>query len=575
MPIDPPALVPVPRSLLPREGRFVVDADTVIVHDPELRAAALRLRDVLRPATGLEVPVVPRAAHEDAGACADHVHPGARAGDDARAATVSGGRIVFAVEEGLVDEGYRLEVAGEGILVSASAELGALRAVETLRQLLPDGVYRRGRLDGVVWSLPAVRIADGPAFAWRGLMLDVARHFFTVAEVLRLIDQLAVHKLNVLHLHLTDDQGWRLQIDRFPRLTGVGGWRPESQLGAPRGSAPDGRPHGGFYTADDAREIVAYAAGRGITVVPEIEMPGHVQAALAAYPELGVAGGVEAPWTSWGVNPNVLNLEESTVSFFCDVLDAVIDIFPSAYIGIGGDECPKTQWENDPRSRERMAELGVGSAHEAQSWFIHRIDAHLASRGRRSFGWDEILEGGLAPGATVASWRGTSGLVTAARAGHDAVACPEDVVYLDYRQSESADEPIPVSIVTDVERVYGFDPVPDELEPEHRARILGGQANLWTEHVEGVRRLDYMLFPRLSALAEVLWSGPGRDVDDFSARLSAHLGRLDALGIEYRPAAGPRPWQQIPSVPGRTFTREERAAQVAAQLAESAGTAPS
>jgi hexosaminidase len=397
---------------------------------------------------------------------------------------------------------------------------------------------------------------------------------------MRVVDQLAAHRINRLHFHLTEDQGWRIEIRKYPRLTEIGAWRAESQVGAHvegpdgilRPDGFDGRPHGGYYTQDDIREIVAYATDRFVTVVPEIETPGHVRAALAAYPELGVHP--ESPvdvWTEWGIAEDVLNADDATITFFQDVLDEVIELFPSAYIGIGGDECPKVQWEDDPRTQERIRELGLADEEQLQAWIIGQLAAHVESHGRRAFGWDEILEGGtLSPSATVLSWRGLQGAVTAARRGHDVISVPDDQAYLDYRQSDLPNEPVPVSIVLTVDDVFAFDPVPASLTEAERAHVIGGQGNMWTEHVDTVRKLDYQLFPRVTALAEALWSadvaGP-RDLDDFRGRLVEHLARLEAMGIEYRHESGPFPWEERPGVPGRPSSREERAAYIDAVTA--------
>ncbi|MBS1698433.1 MAG: beta-N-acetylhexosaminidase [Actinobacteria bacterium] len=534
-------LLPQPSRVETGSGAFPLTDGTRIRAEAPLDAAAERLQDALR--AGLGLTLAPETDSAEQGASA----------------------VEFTVDTRLADEAYVLTVDEDGIRVAAAGVAGAHHAVQTLLQLLPARVHRRATTgDAAPVAVPAVRVEDAPQYRWRGLMLDVSRHFAPTAEVLRVIDQLAMHRLNVLHLHLTDDQGWRAEIRRYPRLTEIGAQRPSSQLGAGPGATQDGRPHGGFYTQDDLREIVGYAAARGITVVPEIELPGHVQAAIAAYPELGLVAEPLEPWTNWGINPHALNVEESTIAFFCNVLDEVIDIFPSAVIGIGGDECRKDEWRADARTQELMRERGLADEDELQSWFIARIDEHVRSRGRRLYGWDEILEGGRVVGATVASWRGTAGAVIAARRGSDVVMCPEDTVYLDYRQSDSPDEPIPTGLLTTVAHVRAFDPIPAELEPEHHARILGGQGNLWTEHVDSGRRRDYQLFPRLCALAEALWSGQDPDaVASFPDRLEGHLARLDAAGVEYRPASGPLPWQQVPGVPGKSYDRAERAAQIA------------
>jgi hexosaminidase len=383
---------------------------------------------------------------------------------------------------------------------------------------------------------------------WRGCLLDVARHFLPKADVLRLVDLLAVHKMNVLHLHLTDDQGWRLEVRRYPELTRVGAWRRESMVGP--GGPFDGRPHGGFYPQDDIREIVAYAAERFVTVVPEVDVPGHSQAAIAAYPFLGNGSGPVDVCTEWGVSSRVLNVSDETLDFYRGVLDEVLELFPSPYVCLGGDECPKDEWQASPHAQARMRELGLADEDELQSWFLTQLSSYLIERGRRPYGWDEILDGGLPPGAVVASWRGTAGAVAAARAGHDVVLCPTASAYLDYRQSDRPDEPVPVGTLLRLEDVYAFDPVPPEVAAVGAERVLGAQCNVWTEHLPSVRAVDYAAFPRLCAFAETVWSPAGRDLGDFRTRLAAHQPRLDALGVEYRHDDGPLPWQTRPDVPG-------------------------
>jgi hexosaminidase len=534
-------LIPRPTTMRATGGEFELDEATGICAAGGLAGVSAWLQGALRPATGLALGESPDGA------------------------------IRLCLDPALGAEAFRLAATPEGIRIEGGDAAGVFYGCQALLQLLPPAVFRRAAVSGVRWAVPAVQIQDGPRFAWRGTMLDVARHFMPKHDVLRFVDLMAMHRLNVLHLHLTEDQGWRIEILAYPRLTEVGAWRRESQVGAEADAPGDGRPHGGYYTQDDIREIVAYAAARFITVVPEIESPGHVQAALAAYPELGVSGDKLEVWTRWGISPNVLNVQESTVDFFTDVLDEVMELFPSPYIGVGGDECPKDQWRGDPGTQQRMAELGVPDEEALQSWFIRRLDDHLSAAGRRLLGWDEILEGGLAPGATVASWRGMTGAITGARRGHDVVACPDDGVYLDYRQSDSADEPIPVNIVLTVADVYDFEPIPAELTKDEARHVLGGQANIWTEHMDSPRVVDFFAFPRLCALAEALWSTQERDFDDFAGRLDEHLARLDALGVEYRRPSGPLPWQQRPGIQGRPSTREQRAAHIAQMVANIGG----
>ncbi|HEX5116693.1 MAG TPA: beta-N-acetylhexosaminidase [Pseudonocardiaceae bacterium] len=443
-------------------------------------------------------------------------------------------------------EGFRLEITPDRVLVLAADAGGAHYAAQALRQLCGPAAFRAAPAGG--WTLPCGVVTDHPRFGWRGCLLDVARHFLPKADVLRFVDLLAAHRLNVLHLHLTDDQGWRIEVPGWPRLTEIGAWRGESTVGSPPAGALDGTPHGGYYTTADLREIVAYAADRAITVVPEVDVPGHTQAAIAAYPVLGNTGEPLPVWTSWGISENVLNTEESTVDFFREVFDHVVDVFPSTVIGVGGDEVPTTQWQ----ATARLAELGLGDVAELHGWFVRQIIDHLATRGRRAVGWDEIAGVGPVPDDTViASWRGEQAGIDAAHAGFDVIMCPEQHVYLDHRQSADPDEPIPVGSVHTLDDVYRYEPVPPALAGPAAGHVLGAQAQVWTEHLDSARRVDYAAFPRLAAFAEVVWSR-ARDLGDFRRRLAGeHLARLDALGVEYRPLSGPHPWQRRPGVPGR------------------------
>ncbi|MFE6667412.1 beta-N-acetylhexosaminidase [Streptomyces sp. NPDC057697] len=522
--------LPHPASVRTGDGVFLLDGATAITAAPELRPTARWLQSVLRPSTGLDLPLVPEARHA----------------------------IDLRTAQDLGPEAYRLRTTADGAVIEAGAPAGAFYGCQSLLQLLPAEVHRRSEVTGVRWAAPAVCVEDAPRFAWRGTMLDVARHFMPKHDVLRFLDLMAMHRLNTLHLHLTDDQGWRVQILRRPRLTETGAWRRESPLGASPDAPGDGRPHGGFYTQDDIREIVAYAAQRHITVVPEIDVPGHSQAAIAAYPELGVGGGQSEVWTRWGVTSRVLNMEESTVDFYRDVLDEIMDLFPGPVVGVGGDECPTTEWSQDARTQELMRERGLRHENELRSWFVRQLGAHVVARGRRLLGWDDLLEDEVPEGTVVASWRGMTGAVTAARRGLSVIACPDDQVYLDYRQSERTDEPIPVSVPVTVETAYGFEPVPPGLTDEQRARVLGGQANIWTEHMDSPRTVDYFAFPRLCAVAEALWSTRERRYEEFRGRLDHHLARLDAVGVEYRRETGPLPWQTRPGIEGRPSTPAER-----------------
>jgi hexosaminidase len=512
-------LIPRPVSVSRRAGGFVLSETGPVAVEPGLEGVAGRLRGLI-PTGGLGL----RLAAE------------------------------------LPPEGYVLDVDARGVEIRGGTPAGVFYGAQTLRQLLPAATLRPGRAGGDPPRVPAVRIEDAPRFAWRGVMLDVARHFMPVAGVLRFIDLAAFHKLNVLHLHLTDDQGWRLEVPGLPRLTSVGAWRAASMLGSRIHERYDARPHGGFYTTQDLREIVAYAAERHVTVVPEIDMPGHMQAAIAAYPELGNGAAVEVR-TSWGISTHVLNLRDETLDFCRAVLDHVCAIFPSELIGIGGDECPIDEWHG-PAARERIAAQRLSGPADLQAWFTARMAAHLARRGRRVFGWDEILAGGAPAGATIAAWRGTTPAVLAARSGHDVVSCPDTSAYLDYRQSDDPGEPTPVGTLLTVADVYAFEPVPAGLTRREGMRIIGAQANVWTEHLESQRRVDYQTYPRLCALAEVAWGPRRRDLADFEARLGPHLGRLDALGVGYRPPAGPRPGDARPGAPGNPRDLADRLAEV-------------
>ncbi len=465
------------------------------------------------------------------------------------------GGVSLRVDDGRPAEGYALSVEPTGVEVVGGSAAGVFYGLQTLRQLLPPAALRRGPAG--TWDVPCGRVEDRPGYAWRGVLLDVARHFMPVADVLRFVDLVAFHKLNVLHLHLTDDQGWRVEVPGWPRLTEVGAWRSATMLGSRGHELYDGRPHGGFYTADDLREIVAYAAERHVTVVPEVDMPGHMQAAVAAYPHLGngFAGPVR---TAWGISPHVLDVGAEALDFCRAVLDHLCDVFGSELIGIGGDECPYSEWTGHPV----IAREGLAGPHAVQAWFTARMAEHLAARGRRVFGWDEILAGGAPPGAVIAAWRGVEPTRVAARAGHDVVACPDVSVYLDYRQSDDPGEPTPVGTRLTLADVYGFSPVPPGLTGAEAARVLGGQANVWTEHLESARRVDYMVFPRLCAFAEAVWQPEGRELADFTARLTPHLARLDALGVHYRPPSGPRPWDARPDAPGSPRSLPDRLAEL-------------
>ncbi|MBU7598707.1 beta-N-acetylhexosaminidase [Streptomyces sp. P38-E01] len=537
-PLSPSPLIPAPVAVRPAEGALRLDADTALAAAAGTEGVARWLRTTLGAATGW--PLLP-----------DGPGPVVR----------------LELDSQLAAEAHRLTVDESGVRLVGGSAAGVFWAAQTLRQLLGPVAHRRAPLPGAQTDpLPHGSIEDEPRFGWRGFMLDVSRHFMPKDGVLRYIDLLAAHKLNVLHLHLTDDQGWRVEIKRYPRLTEVGGWRPGTRVGHRASGLWDERRHGGCYTQDDIREIVAYAAERHITVVPEIEVPGHSQAAIAAYPELGNTDAVDTGaldvWTDWGISANVLAPTDEVLHFYENVLTEILELFPGEFVHLGGDECPKEQWQASQTAKQRIVDLDLADEEELQTWFIRHFDRWLAERGRRLIGWDEILSGGglatdgrgLGPGAAVTSWRGYAGGVAAARSGRDVVICPEQHVYLDHRQAAGEDEPVPIGFVRTLRDVYEFEPLPPELAgTDAEGRVLGAQANLWTEVAESRQRVDYQAFPRLAAFAEVVWSGrEHRSWPDFEGRMvRGHYARLDAMGIDYRPPGGPRPWQQRPGVLGR------------------------
>ena len=514
------SVIPRPVRLAPRPGRFELTDRTTIWSNAAGGRSARVLARYLEPATGFAFTIAEGAA--------------------------PGRGILLRLDPSLArlgPEGYTLDVTPGRIEARASDERGLFYAIQTIRQLLPPAVFREARVAGVAWTMPAVSIEDRPRFAWRGSHLDVGRHFMPREYVKKHLDLMALHKLNTFHWHLTEDQGWRLQIRKYPRLTEVGAWRRSSLVGR-QGSYRDSTqwvfdsvPHGGFYTQADAREIVAYAAERHVTVVPEIEMPGHALAAIAAYPELGITGAQLEVGRRWGVYSDILNADASTVAFMQDVLTEVMEIFPAPFIHIGGDEADKAQWRTSARIQSRIRELGLADEDALQSWFIRQMDEFLTARGRRLVGWDEILEGGLAPNATVMSWRGTRGALEAARGGHDVVMAPNGWTYLDHYQSRDTNaEPIAIGGFLPLDRAYAFEPMPAELEPQFARHVLGAQAQLWTEYMEEPKKVEYMAFPRLSAISEVVWTPAERkDYPGFLTRLSTHLERLQALDVNFRP----------------------------------------
>ena len=433
------------------------------------------------------------------------------------------------------DEAYRLDVDPSGVHAQASSAHGLFDAAITLWQLLDAAT------DAAHLALPYVHVQDQPRFRWRGLMLDSARHFQTPDEIERVLEQMAQLKLDVLHWHLTDDQGWRIEIKKYPRLTQIGAWRTEAAVGG------RGARYGGFYTQAQIREIVAYAAARHITVMPEIEMPGHAQAAIAAYPALGVGGRRPAVSHDWGVHTYLYNVDERTFMFLENVLGEVLELFPSHYIHVGGDEAAKDQWHASATVQQRRRALGIADDAKLQGWFTARIERWLAARGRTLVGWDEILEGGVPPRAVVMSWRGTEGGIAAARAGHDVIMAPSPQLYFDHVQSTRPDEPPGRPEPVTLADVYAFEPVAKELDADAAQHVLGAQANLWSEYLDTPGRLEHAAFPRAAALAEALWSPrAARRWDDFRARLPAQMQRYRRADIAAADSEIAAPWVASP-----------------------------
>ncbi|HEY6738036.1 MAG TPA: beta-N-acetylhexosaminidase [Actinopolymorphaceae bacterium] len=512
-------ILPKPQRSERREGAFALTAATTLYADDSAAKAAAALRTALAPATGYQL----AAADRDGADIRLTVDP-----------AVGG------------EEAYALTVSPERVEITGGGPAGVFYGVQSLRQLLPAETFGTAKVERDSWQIPAVEVEDAPRFGWRGTMLDVGRHFMPKEFVLKLIDLLALHKLNVLHFHLTEDQGWRIQIDKYPRLTEVGAWRDGTLVGHLRDYKDrelvfDGKRHGGFYTKDDIREIVAYAADRFVTVVPEIDMPGHMLAAIAAYPELGNGTGPYEVRKHWGIADQVINLDEKTLDFCRDVLSELIELFPSTYIHCGGDECPKKEWKQSAAAQARKAELGLADEDALQAWFTGQMAKFLTEKGRRFVGWDEVLEGGgpanLPNDVVVMSWRSEEGGIEAARGGLDVVMSPTQYCYFDYYQGDPESEPLAIGGNLPLEKVYDYHVVPEELDESAARHVLGTQVNVWTEYIPTPEHAEYMWAPRACAFAEAAWRQ--RKEDDFDTfvadRLKPHLARLDAIGVNYRP----------------------------------------
>jgi hexosaminidase len=513
--VDEIALIPKPVKLMRLPGRFKLEPTTRIKASKDLLAIGQFLQEFLKPATGYSLPLKEIASNDP-----------------------QPNEIVLVRNAEIpTEEGYQLRVTPEGIVIKAAKPAGIFYAIQTLRQLFPSDIERSQRLQGYDWTIPAVQIDDEPRFEWRGMMLDTGRHMYPIDFIKRFVDLLALHKLNMFHWHLTDDQGWRIEIKKYPKLTKVGSYRKASPLPT-EPEKTDGKPYAGFYTQEQIKEIVAYAACRFVTVVPEIDMPGHSLAALASYPEFGCFGGPYSVGIRWGINKDVYCAgNERVYTFLGNILTEVLELFPSHVVHIGGDEVPKDRWKQCPQCQALIKKQNLKDEDELQSYFIKRIEKFLNKKGRQLIGWDEILEGGLPPKAMVMSWRGLEGGVKAASTGHKGVMCPFSHCYFDYRQSLNKEDEPPAmgEEALLLEKVYAFSPIPEVLSPQEAKYILGAQGNIWTEHIPTSQHVEYMAFPRGTALAERVWSSSNtQDFLNFLQRLKVFLGHLRELGVNYR-----------------------------------------
>lgn len=509
-PAEPVSVIPQPQHIRQDEGFFTVDRKTaVFLQEPDSQFVRIAgfLNEKLAAAAGFSLPVE-----------TDALANGNRKG-------------LFFLNTGLPDEAYHLNVTPAKVVIEYGTGAGAFYGLQTLLQLLPTEIFARER-QGVKWTVPCCDIDDAPRFAYRGMHLDVCLHFFDVDFLKRYIDLMALHKVNRFHWHLTEDQGWRLEIKRYPLLTEKGQWRKETVVGSLSSGIYDGQPYGGYYTQEQVRELVKYAAERYVTIIPEIEMPGHALAAIACYPELscGLEDSYETA-TKWGVFKQVYCPKEETFKFLENVMDEVFELFPSKLVHIGGDECPKASWKACEHCQKLIKQLGLKDEFELQSWFIQRMERYINEKGHEIIGWDEILQGGLAPNAKVMSWLGEEGGIKAAQQHHEVVMAPYPKYYLDYWQADPESEPLAMGGPTLLKTMYDYDPVPAVLTPEEQAYIIGVEGCVWTEYMPTPARVEYMAYPRMCAIAESGWTKADKDWTGFARRLEHHFARLDALGV--------------------------------------------
>ena len=506
-------LVPVPIQIKVNQGQFVINSNTQIVlltQNQEMENAVSIFNSLLNRAAGYRLKIANSPLSANAIVC----------------------KINPAINN---PEAYKLLVKPNLITLEAQTAQGIFYGMQSLRQLLPHQI-ERPYLSKVVWTIPCVEIEDAPRFVHRGLMLDACRYFQPKEFVMKFIDMLAYHKMNTFHWHLTNDQGWRVEIKQYPRLTQISAFRNRTLIGS-YGDRPrqwDNTRYGGFYTQEDIKQVIAYAQKRFINIIPEIEMPGHAVAALAAYPELSCTGGPFEVEGLWGIFPDIFCPKEETFTFLQNILSEVIDLFPSKYIHIGGDEAPKKRWERCAHCQDLIKKEGLKDEHELQSYFIKRIEKFVNSKGRQIIGWDEILEGGLAPNATVMSWRGEQGGIDAAKQGNDVIMAPTSYAYLDYYQADPKTEPLAIGGFVPLWKTYSFNPIPEVLTPEEAKHILGFQGNLWTEYISTTDKIEYMVLPRGAAVAEIGWSPETkRNYADFKSRMIQQFKRYDGMNWNY------------------------------------------
>ena len=502
-----PSIIPIPNEQLITKGVFELSSDTKLTYDESLKSIALFFKSYIENGSNIKLN------------------------------TSSKNSIHFKIDTSISNnEGYQLKITSDKILISAKSQKGAFYAFQSLRQLLPIDFEKSNTSNETQIAIRCLEINDAPQFEYRGMHLDVGRHFFSVDFIKKYINLMSMLKMNTFHWHLTEDQGWRIEIKKYPKLQEISAFRNETLIGhySDQPHQFDGKKYGGFYTQKEIKEVVKYASERQITIIPEIEMPGHSQAAIAAYPKLGCTGKQITVATKWGVFEEIYCPQESTFKFLEDVIDEVAELFPGKYIHIGGDEAPKTRWKECAHCQKLIKKEGLKDEHELQNYFITRMEKYINSKGKQIIGWDEILEGGLAPNATVMSWRGTSGAIEAAKEGHDVILTPGSHCYFDHYQADNENEPLAIGGFLPLEKVYHFNPIPEELTDKEATYVLGAQGNVWTEYMQTEKQVEYMAFPRVVALSEVVWSSPeNKNYTDFINRLEQYQKRLDQLDVNY------------------------------------------